>query len=121
MVASGLFMAALGVVGIFAAPEILVLSGQISSPISVVAVQMLAAVYFGFGLTNYMARGITIGGIYAKPLAMGNAAHFGIGFMTLARVLQSQPLAPAIWVLTAMYAVFTFGFYKVAFTHPAQK
>jgi hypothetical protein len=65
-----------------------------------------------------MNRGAIIGGIYARPLAMGNFSHFLIGFFALAKLLSAKPHLPGMWILTIIYFLFALAFGIVMFFHP---
>jgi hypothetical protein len=66
-----------------------------------------------------MARGVLIGGIYARPLALGNFLHFFVVAVTLIKVLFELRL-PLIVGLTISYTVLAAWFGLVLFTHPGR-
>lgn len=70
-------MAILGISLEFAPHEILNYF-EVSSAGSITAlfVQLTGALYLGFAMMNWMAKAVLIGGIYARPLAVGNFSHF---------------------------------------------
>jgi hypothetical protein len=82
--------------------------------------QILGALYFSFGTLNWMAKGNIIGGIYSRPIAIGNAAHFFIGSMALLKY-ASQSDEIAIWAAGMIYLLLAALFGKVLFTHPAKQ
>jgi len=82
--------------------------------------QMLGALYFSFGMLNWMAKGNIIGGIYSRPIAIGNAAHFFIGCMALLKY-ASQVNEIAIWAAGVVYLILAILFGKVLFTHPGKQ
>lgn len=84
-------------------------------------IQIMAALYMGFAIMNWMQRSATIGGIYARPLAMGNFFHFVIGTFALGKVLMAKPHLPGMWILTTVYFLFAVSFGIVLFTHPKTK
>ncbi|WP_243431470.1 hypothetical protein [Algoriphagus lutimaris] len=58
--------------------------------------QLMGALYFGYTMINWMVKGSTIGGIYNRPIAIGNFSHFAIGTLALIKYSskaldQSQP------------------------------
>ena len=75
MRASAVFSGALGAVATFLPQEILVRAGIPPVGLSVILVQIAGALYLGFAMLNWMAQGNIIGGIYSRPVAMGNLAH----------------------------------------------
>jgi hypothetical protein len=77
--------------------------------------QLTGAVYLGFALTNWTARGVRIGGIYARPLSLGNCLHFVAGSCALLKyALASSPHPILIFVL-AGYIVLAVGFSYLVF------
>ncbi|RYY66689.1 MAG: hypothetical protein EOO12_03470 [Chitinophagaceae bacterium] len=71
------------------------------------AVQLLGALYVGFALLNWMAKDSVIGGIYNRPIAIGNFAHFLVGGLALLKGLLRQPELPrSLWVLAGLYILF---------------
>lgn len=81
-------------------------------------IQMMSALFMGFAIMNWMQRGAIIGGIYARPLAMGNFFHFVIGTFALGKVLADKPHLPGMWIMTGIYFLFAAAFAIVLFTHP---
>lgn len=75
-----------------------------------VIIQLVASGFLGFALINWMSRRNRIGGIYARPLGMGNLLLFATAAMTLARAAAAGRLPVAgigvCAVLTALAASF---------------
>ena len=80
--------------------------------------QLLGALYLGFALLNWLSKGVRMGGIYARPLAMGNGLHFLVGAFTLLRHAQRAPAAAGPWGWTAGYALLAGLFGVVVFAAP---
>jgi len=114
---SAAFMALAGLAASFLPLEILAASGSDDGLVPLLTIQIAGALYLGFALVNWMARGILIGGIYARPLALGNFMHFGVAAITLAKALAAAPWTPIV-VLLIPYAIFAAWFAVVLFTHP---
>jgi hypothetical protein len=113
MSSSALFLLALGLLATFA-PE--TLTGPTSSgSMSTLAVEVAGALYLGFAILNWMAKGDAIGGIYRRPVAMGNMLHFFAVTMTLLRLIKAGDHQSAILVVALIYVVFTVGFGFVVF------
>lgn len=81
-------------------------------------VQTISALYLGFAMMNWMARTVLIGGIYARPLAMGNFLHFTVGAFALLKNAHAGENAWAIWVAAVVYSLLATLFGVVLFTHP---
>ena len=69
-------------------------------------IQALGALYFGFAMLNWMAKGSLIGGIYAKPLVVANLSHFMIGGLSLIKGVINIPNPPyQLVLLTGVYVI----------------
>ena len=102
----------LGVAGIaasFAPHELLRLAGiQAAAPMPLL-VQLLGALWFAFAMVNWTARGSLIGGIYNRPVAIGNLTHFVIGAFALGKDGTLMPVA----IVYALFAIaFAFLFFR---------
>ena len=114
MAMSAAFMAALGLVALFVPDQILRLQGTPADPTGMLLVQMMAALYIGFASLNWAARGVLIGGIYARPVAMGNFTHFAIAAIVLTKAaveLGTLLVAP----VAAAFVIFALWFGLVLF------
>ncbi|MBC3539187.1 hypothetical protein ACFSC6_07505 [Rufibacter sediminis] len=118
MSASALVMAALGLIASFLPQEVLQYLGTDPTGMAPVLVQILGALYLGFAILNWMAKGVLIGGIYARPLAMGNMLHFFAGAMALLKGLQAGQQNSIIWALALVYGLMAVLFGLIAFRHP---
>src|SRR2546423_1763541 len=98
MTCSGLFAAIIGVVLSFAPAECLARLGVQHNPPLAAFVQLCGALYLGFAILNWMARESTIGGIYNRPLAMGNFMHFTVGALALGKSALAGSLPMTAWV-----------------------
>ena len=120
MISSAALMAAAGLATSFAAPEVLALHGTTPDNATVLLIQMMGALYLGFALLNWGARGAIIGGIYARPVAAGNFLHFAMVAITLVKaafVHGALPLAGSALVFT----IFAAWFALVLFRSPVPK
>ncbi len=116
MTISSAIMGAIGIVLTFIPSEILTyLSNEPSSGIAVISLQMAGALYFGFAMINWIAKANLIGGIYGRPIAVGNLTHFFVGAMALTKA-GNLLLLP----LTIIYAVLAAAFFIVFVTHPVK-
>lgn len=117
MISSATLMAVIGLAASFMPREVLGLHGTVPDNATVLFVQMAGAVYLGFAMLNWMARGILIGGIYARPVAAGNFLHFVMVAITLikaALVFRAVPLM----ISAAVFSVFAIWFGLVMFRPP---
>lgn len=82
-------------------------------------IQIIGALYFGFGMLNWMTKTNPIGGIYNRPVAIANLSHFTIGGLALIKGLLANPALPkAIWIIGIIYVVFAIAFGIVLFHDP---
>jgi hypothetical protein len=115
LTASALFMGATGIACSFLPHEILRAAGVAPTGMLPLLVQLLAALLFAFAMVNWLACGSLIGGIYNRPVAVGNVAHFTIGALALAKATMA---GEGNLVLTIVYAVFAVAFAAVLFRSP---
>jgi Fe2+ transport system protein B len=115
--ASALVMGAAGVALLFAPAEVLSALGAPHEGALPVLVQLLAALYFAWAMSNWAAKGSLIGGIYNRPMALGNLTHFAIGAISLAKAAAATHNA-LVLAATAIYALFAIGFAMLFFRSP---
>ncbi len=118
LTSSSILMAIAGLAASFIPNEILTYFGYYSTGFEPLVIQVIGSLYFGFAMMNWMARDFIIGGIYARPIAMGNFVHFLIAGLALVKVTFSSPGFPVLWIVTIVYAIFALLFYLIAFRHP---
>jgi threonine/homoserine/homoserine lactone efflux protein len=120
MIISAVFLAMLGVGASFLPDEILAYLGAPRSGALPVLVQLLGAHYLAFAVVNWIAKDSLIGGIYNRPVALGNFAHFWIGTIVLIKVAISGQPAGSIWIACGCYAFFAAWFAIVLFGSPVK-
>src|SRR5215213_5095827 len=115
MTASCLFLGALGLFTLFAPDALLGSMGVLSTQPLVVTVQLMGTLYFAFALLNWTAKDSAIGGIYARPVSLGNFAHFFAGALVLVKYLTSVDFNVAVLLITIAYGIFAVLFYWLVF------
>lgn len=118
MTASAACMALAGLALSFAPAEVLAAFGVTAIPALVVFAQLTGALYLGFAILDWMARESTIGGIYNRPLALGNFLHFFVGALALLKAASRGSGSITEWVAVGVYSVFAIGFGAVLFGSP---
>lgn len=118
MMASSGIMGTAGFVLTFLPEEILHLLEMAPANLNVLFLQIMGALYLAFAMLNWMARANLIGGIYSKPVAVGNFAHFFIAGITIIKNALASPGIPSLWVAGIIYALFAVLFARVAFGDP---
>ena len=110
----------LGLAGIFAlfAPENLLtmLSAPIVNPLPTL-IQLLGALYFSMSLINWTAKDSAIGGVYARPISLGNFSHFFSGMFILGKYLLANEFNIFTLLIELVYAILAFLFYWLVFRH----
>jgi hypothetical protein len=72
-------------------------------------------------MLDWMARHSTIGGIYGRPIVVGNLLHFASAAIAFAKALMRAPEARVLWPLGVLYAVLALGFAVVLFRSPVRE
>ena len=122
MTASSVFMGLIGIALSFMPNEVLETFGQMPNETLTLILQLTGALYFGFAMTNWMAKAVLIGGIYSRPLSIGNFSHFFIAGLALVKTsFNSNTTSTYIFGLTVIYVLFAILFGYVLFTHPIKK
>lgn len=113
-------MGVAGVAGTFAPQEIAQAAGFGSANGAPLVIQLLAALLFGFAMVNWLARGSLFGGIYNRPLAVGNLAHFTIAALALVKAVWAGERRLMFLIAAAVYVVFALGFAAALFRSPVE-
>lgn len=120
MMVSALTMGIAGIVLSFLPHELLnYLSSTTGTILDPLILQILGALYFAFAMVNWTAKANLIGGIYARPIAIGNLTHFTIAALALIKGYFSNH-EMVILTLSVIYTVFAILFAIVFFTHPVK-
>jgi hypothetical protein len=115
---SSAFLGALGLLGSFVPEELLQYMSIDPSGVPLWIIQLLGALYFAFAMMNWTARDSVMGGIYSRPVVIGNLAHFFMGTITLIKVAPAEGGAVWMWGLVLIYAAFAISFTSVMFRPP---
>ncbi|MFD0795321.1 hypothetical protein ACFQZX_16990 [Mucilaginibacter litoreus] len=120
MAASALFLALTGMVLTFFPQEILTYLDAGTNVYFKLSIQLIGALYFAFAIVNWMAKGNIIGGIYNRPMVMGNLAHFFIGGMAVTKALLASALPGLFWIFAGLYLRFAILFAILFNRHPTE-
>ncbi len=121
MISSAATMGITGLAGTFFPQEILNSFILPSNSAFVLVIQIAGALYLGFALMNWMSKSVLIGGIYAKPLAIGNFFHFMVGAFALIKVIIKNTYNSYILIAVIFYSIFAILFGLLIFTAPVKK
>lgn len=89
---------------------------------SILFLQILGSLYLGFAMLDWMTKNNLIGGIYSRPLVIGNLVHFLVSSFALLKIIgeYSGSNYSIILILTIIYCVFTLCFGYVFMTNPSK-
>ncbi len=117
MTTSSLVLGLAGILALFAPDVLLAMLGTPLTNSSSVLIQLMGTLYFSIALMNWTAKDSTIGGIYARPVSVGNFAHFFTGTLLLIRYQLSNEFNLSMLMLLLLYAIFASLFYWLVFRH----
>jgi hypothetical protein len=117
MVASSLALGLAGIAASFAPSELLRALGSTAADPLPVLIQLLGGLYVAFAITNWTAKDNIIGGIYARPISLGNCVHFLAGSLALAKQQFSQGVSLPLMVVLIAYTLFAVCFIWLVFGH----
>lgn len=121
MTVSSVILGIFGLGLIFVAEEILNLIAASDNQMLLLILQILGATYFGFAMLNWMTKHNLIGGIYSKPLVIGNLVHFLVGSFALIKiVMHLNSHIELMWGLTIIYVVLALCFGYVLMVNPVK-
>lgn len=116
MTASSLALGATGLGLTFAPGEIATHIDAGTTPL--IIFQLLGALYFGFAMLNWTAKDNLTGGIYSRPVTIGNFTHFLIGGLALLKLVTRNFEINTLSIAAFVYLVFAILFGYVLFTSP---
>lgn len=117
MTISALFLAILGLAASFLPLEILSYAGSRPESATALLVQITGSLYLGFAMLNWLSRGQVFGGIYGRPLVLGNLMHFAVAAAALVK-MHLVSMTPMMLLGIAVYVLLAIWFGIVLFTHP---
>ena len=109
-----ILMAIAGIAMLFLGDEVMAL---LNVPSSQLVNALIAALYFGFATTNWHSKNLTIGGVYGRPLVLGNLSHTLIGSISLIKIANDHSTSTTI-ILAIIYSIFALTFTWLMYTHP---
>ncbi|CAN5217238.1 hypothetical protein BH11PSE14_BH11PSE14_07970 [soil metagenome] len=114
MSATAVLLALLGLACSFAPQELLGLINAPALPALALVIQALGAAWLGFAMLDWQARGAPFGGIYGRPVALGNFLHFVMLAAAIGKVALSAP-ASGLLAAAAVSALFALAFGALVF------
>ncbi|UUV26222.1 MULTISPECIES: multidrug DMT transporter permease [Lysinibacillus] len=114
---SAVLMGLFGLAGTFFPEEISKILGIDPSPIILILLQIIGGLYLGFAMLNWFTRSALIGGIYNKPVILGNLIYCIVVFFALFRQL-AEKFHFIFAILTVVYLGFAVWFTLVLRSNP---
>ncbi|TYP95247.1 hypothetical protein LX73_0544 [Fodinibius salinus] len=115
MISSSIFLGLLGIMASFLSQEVLEYYGHSANGMGLILMNITGALYLGFAVLNWMARGNIIGGIYSRPVAIGNFLHFFFVAIALLKFLITKPITSEILTGAIIYSIFAVCFGYILF------
>lgn len=119
MIASALFLGAMGVGLSFWPQELLLFFDMDVLPMTVLIMQLAGSLYLSLAILNWMSKSTLIGGGYGRPLLIANLIHFKVSSITLVK-FSVQILNTGFLILASIYILFTFAFIYAFMTNPVK-
>lgn len=120
MSASAIVMGLAGFAGTFLPEEILLLLEMERSDFSIILFQVIGGMYLGFAMLNWFTRSARIGGIYNRPIVLGNLLHFVVVAFALVRQLIEH-FTTLFVLMFLIYLIFAVWFGLVLRSNPLEK
>ena len=111
MTISALYLGIIGMCLSFLPEEIINYLNINSNVFTTLFFQLLGALYLGFGILNWSLKASRIGGIYNRPVLMGNFIHFLVGAIALIKIVTNiQVHSEIIIFLMIVYSILSISF-----------
>jgi hypothetical protein len=119
MTFSSLILGSTGTMLTFAPDVVLSTLDVDTNQTTLLLIQVIGGMYFGYSMLNWMSKESIIGGIYNRPIAIANFTHFLIAGLAIAKRIISNPELPkALWVAGGVYTILGLLFIVILFRHP---
>lgn len=115
--ASAVVLGAMGLLLSFGPEEVAGALG-VADPtaLQALSLQLVGAAQLGWAMVNWMSRHNRFGGIYGRPLVVGNLLHFFAGGSAILK--GSVGSSPALLTAGIVYALFAVAFGWLLFRNP---
>lgn len=115
MASSSAFLALVGIALSFLPQEFLALIDMASAEPAPLLLQVCGGSLVGWAMVNWMARGLVIGGIYSRPLTVGNLVHFVAASLALGKAAPTLGFSPLLLAVLCGYGFFAACFAYLVF------
>lgn len=112
MVATSIYLGMVGFGLTFIPQEIAGFFNAGTNRTFILTLQVLGALYLGFAMMNWVAKNSMIGGIYNRPLVLGNLLHFLVSAFALLKTVGKYAESQFIIIITItiFYSIFALSF-----------
>ena len=114
---SALVLLLLGGALMFAPDELAVWTGTATSSNGALGLQLFGGALLGFAILNWMSRGNRIGGIYARPIALGNLLLSVTVALSLGKAATAGIAVPQSAAGCVIFSLLGAAFAWLAFMH----
>ena len=114
---SAFVLAVLGAVTMFAPHELASAVDPSASPSAAALIQTAGSALIAVAVLNWMSRGNRIGGIYGRPLAVGNLLLFTSASLSLGKAAAAGSLPETSLALCALLGGLAASFAWLTFVH----
>lgn len=123
LIISGVINGIAGTVLTFIPEELLLRTDGKAGEAAILLVSVTGAAMLGFGMMNYMGRNAIYGGIYGKPIILGNLLFHTVAAVHLIKFSMDTNDTLMIYtaVAGALYFIFATGFIRLNFFPPDLK
>lgn len=123
MITTSIYLGLVGIGLTFLPQEIVKFLTAVADQTSILAFQILGALYLGFAMMNWMSKNSMIGGIYNRPLVFGNLLHFLISTFALIKIVGefAGNRYIVMIIVTFFYSIFTICFGYFLLTSPINR
>ena len=119
MASSALLLGFSGILLTFFPEELAALLTNSANNAVTLLLQIIGAMYFAFGIMNWVSRKTLVGGIYNRPIAIANMTHFMMVGITITKLkIANSDLPESFWVVVLIYLFYAAVFIKILFTTP---
>lgn len=120
MTSSALFLGSIGLLLSFLYDEIAIYLNINKGVYPLLILKVLGSLFMSFGILNWMAKGTLIGGIYNRPIVLGNLMHFGVTAIILIKLLfVVDTNIEILIVFSIIYTFFALSFIYVFRINPS--
>jgi hypothetical protein len=123
LIISGVMNGITGMLLTFIPEELLLWTDGEAGEAAILYVSIVGAAMLGFGMMNYMGRNAVYGGIYGKPIILGNLLFHTVAAVHLIKFSMntSDTLMIPTAVAGTLYFIFAAGFIRLNFFPPDLK